>query len=76
LPAPINLNEMRTIKEPNYSALRELLSKNCGGQVLNYLREYQHQVGLEADIFDLAYECFWDVYTLKAQIPEVSAKKL
>lgn len=31
LPAPLAINEMRTIKEPNYSALREILTKNCGG---------------------------------------------
>ena len=31
LPAPLAINEMRTIKEPNFSALRELLTKNCGG---------------------------------------------
>ena len=40
------------------------------------MREYQVDLGFEADIFDLVYEGFWEVYTFKAQIPDVSAKKL
>lgn len=34
LPVPLQLNQMRTMKEPNYSILRQILSKHLGDPVL------------------------------------------
>lgn len=57
---------MRSIKEPNYSALREVLTQNCGGVILNWMRDHQQQIGLDVNIFELAYDSFWEIYTFKA----------
>lgn len=43
---------------------------------MNWLREYQFDLGIDSDIFKLAYDGFWDVYTFKTQINDVSAKKI
>lgn len=67
---------MRTMKEPNYSSLRQLLNDYCGSPVLDMFKNYQEQIGLEPNIFDLVYQGFWDIYTFKATLPEVSAKKM
>lgn len=75
LPVPLNLNEMRTLKEANYSKLRALLTKHVGNPCLELLRKHQETIGLDKDIFDLVYEGFWDLYTLKSQTAH-SAKKL
>jgi hypothetical protein len=75
LPAPLNLNEMRTLKEANYSKLRALLTKHIGNPCLELFRKHQETLGLDKDIFDLVYEGFWDLYTLKSQTSH-SAKKL
>jgi len=40
------------------------------------IRDNQEHLGLEPGVFDLAFEGFWDVYTLHSQVPEVSAKKM
>jgi len=34
MPAPLQINQMRTMKEPNYTGLRQLLSKHIGNPVL------------------------------------------
>jgi len=31
---------------------------------------------LDARVFDLVYESFWDLYTFKSTLPELNAKKL
>lgn len=31
---------------------------------------------LDAGIFDLAFEGFWDLYTFHPQVPDISGKKL
>ena len=40
LRVPLELNQMRTMKEPQYSQLRELLRQKAGGYVLNLMREH------------------------------------
>ena len=67
---------MRTMKEFNYTNLRQLLSKHLGNPVLRLIKENQEALGLDSDIFDLVYEGFWDLYTFKPKVPEISAKKL
>ena len=67
---------MRSMKEPNYSALRELLSKHMGNPILQIIKDNQEALELDPDIFSLVYEGFWDLYTFKHTVPEISAKKL
>ena len=76
MPNPLQLNQMRTMKEFNYTNLRQLLSKHLGNPVLRLIKENQEALGLDSDIFDLVYEGFWDLYTFKPKVPEISAKKL
>jgi hypothetical protein len=64
------------MKEPNYTNLRELLSNNSGGKVLNIIRDNQEHLEMEPRVFDLVFESFWDLYTLKSSIPELNVKKL
>lgn len=40
------------------------------------MRDNQELLGLEPGMFDLAFEGFWDVYTLHSTVTEVSAKKM
>lgn len=39
MPAPLQLNQMRSMKEPNYTGLRQLLSKHLGNPVLQLIRD-------------------------------------
>lgn len=73
---PLALNEMRTMKEPNYSNLRELVRQNSGGRVLNAIRDNQEYLELDPRVYDLVFESFWDLYTLKSSVPDLNAKKL
>ena len=45
--------------------MRELISSKRGGQVLSTIYDYATELGLEADIFDLVFEGFWDIYTFQ-----------
>ena len=76
LPVPLELNHMRTMKEPNNTNFRQLLREKCGGIVMNLIRENQALLGLDPYVFDLVYESFWDIYTLRGHLIEVSPKKL
>ena len=40
------------------------------------MKDNQEALGLDPDVFDLVYEGFWDLYTLKPKVKDVSAKKL
>ena len=76
MPNPLQLNQMRSMKEHNYNNLRQLLSKHLANPVLRLIKENQEALGLDPDIFDLVYEGFWDLYTFKPKVPDISAKKL
>jgi hypothetical protein len=76
LPVPLELNHMRTMKEPNNTNFRQLLREKAGGIVMNLIRENQALLGLDPYVFDLVYESFWDIYTLRGHLIEVSPKKL
>lgn len=67
---------MRTMKEPNYTTFRDLIRQKSGGAVMNIIRANQEALELEPGVFDLAFEGFWDLYTFKPQVPEITAKKL
>lgn len=75
LSVPLKLNQMRTMKEPNYSKFRQLISKHMGNPVLKLIQENQQSLGLDPEIFNLVFEGFWDLYTLKSANGH-SAKKL
>jgi hypothetical protein len=64
------------MKEPNYSNLRELVRQNSGGRVLNAIRDNQEYLELDPRVYDLVFESFWDLYTLKSSVPDLNAKKL
>ena len=76
LPVPLELNHMRTMKEPNNANFRQLLREKAGGIVMNLIRDNQALLGLDPYVFDLAFESFWDLYTLRGHLIEVSPKKL
>lgn len=56
------------MKEPNYSALRELTTKHTGNPILQLIKDHQDDLGLDPDIFGLVYEGFWDLYTFKPKV--------
>jgi hypothetical protein len=79
LEKPLQLNEMRVMKEANYQKFRSLLSDISvyGDEVLALLREYHELFGLNAHAYDMVYEGFWDLYCKKPdQSAEIPAKKL
>lgn len=47
-----------------------------GNPVLQLIKENQQALGLDPDVFDLVYEGFWDLYTFKPKVADISAKKL
>jgi hypothetical protein len=44
--------------------------------VLNTIRENQEYLELDPRVFDLVFENFWDLYTLKSSVPDINNKKL
>lgn len=76
LKVPLELNQTRTMKEPKYSEMRELIREQAGGYVMSMIRANQDKLGLEPGVFDLAFEGFWDMYTLHYAITEISPKKM
>lgn len=67
LEKPLQLNEMRVMKEANYQKFRSLLSDVSiyGDEVLALLREQHELFGLSAEVYDIVYEGFWDLYCKK-----------
>lgn len=67
LEKPLQLNEMRVMKEANYQKFRSLLSDVSiyGDEVLALLREQHELFGLPAEVYDVVYEGFWDLYCKK-----------
>ena len=76
LPQPLELNAIRTMKEDKYEQMRGILSRHTGSPVLKLIRDNQEELGLDPDVFDLVYEGFWDLYTLKPKCKDVSADRL
>lgn len=73
---PLQLNEMRTMKQDKYEQLRELLSNFLGSPVLRIIKDNMGALDLDPDVFNLVYEGFWDLYTFHPQFKDVSARKL
>lgn len=78
LEKPMQLNEMRVMKEPNYSRFREILrdSHNQGDPVLKIIMNNLDALGISKKAFDLVFEGFWDLYCKKPQAGDLNAKKL
>jgi len=78
LEKPLQLNEMRVMKESNYKIFRNILSdfENFGDPILGMMRVHHKQLGLSHKAFDAVYEGLWDLYCKKPQTPDLSAKKL
>ena len=77
LEKPLALNEMRVMREPNYSNFRQLLSdpSQWGDEVLREMRQNCQDLGLDPKVFDMVYECFWDLYCKKSKHPDIGVKK-
>lgn len=78
LEKPMKLNEMRNMKEPNYSKLREVLRdpRLYGDPVMRLFAEKSELVGVTQNTFHLVHEGFWDLYCKKPSTPDLTAKKL
>jgi lauroyl/myristoyl acyltransferase len=64
------------MKEPNYSQLRSLISATKQGKVLQIMHDYSGDLGLDPEVFDMVFEGFWDIYTFKPRVLDVSGKKM
>lgn len=77
LPNPLQLNDMRTMKNDKFDQMRDLLSAFVGSPILRIIKDNLEVLELDPDVFDLVYEGFWDLYTFKnAQLRDISARKL
>ena len=82
LDKPLQLNEMRVMKESNYQKFRSILSDPAlmGDEVLALLSETAGKgdiIGISKEVFDMVYEGFWDLYCKKPHASaELPAKKL
>ena len=72
------LNEMRNMKEPNYSKLRDIIRDTnlYGDGVLRLLAERSEEIGISKNTYNMVYEGFWDLYCKKPATPDLTAKKL
>ena len=67
---------MRTIKPEKYEIMREILGKFLGSPILRLIKDNQEKLDLDPEVFDLVYNGFWDLYTFKPKVQDVSARKL
>lgn len=72
------LNEMRNMKEPNYSKLRNVIrdTSQYGDRVLRLMAEHAEQIGVSANTYEMVFEGFWDLYCKKPATTDLTAKKL
>ena len=78
LEKPLQLNEMRVMKEANYQRFRQIISDTTlyGDPVLRLMRESGKEFGLSLKAFDKVYEGLWDLYCKKPQTPDLIPKRL
>jgi Radial spoke protein 3 len=79
LEKPLQLNEMRAMKESNYIKFRQLLSdpSKYGDEVLSLMAEHGDKLGLSKQAYDMVYEGFWDLYCKKPHATaDIPVKKL
>lgn len=72
------LNEMRNMKEPNYSKIREIIRdpRLFGDPLMRKLAEGSEKVGIPANSFHMVHEGFWDLYCKKPATPDLTSRKL
>ena len=77
-PKPMALNEMRNMKEPNYSKIREIIRdpRLFGDPLMRKLAENSEKVGIPANSFHMIHEGFWDLYCKKPATPDLTSRKL
>ena len=77
-PKPMALNEMRNMKEPNYSKIREIIRdpRLFGDPLMRKLAENSEKVGIPANSFHMIHEGFWDLYCKKPASPDLTSRKL
>lgn len=78
LAQPMKLNEMRSIKEPNYSKIREIVRdpKFYGDPIMKQLAINSEALGISFNTYHLIMESFWDLYFKKPASPDLNSKKL
>jgi hypothetical protein len=78
LEKPMKLNEMRVMKEPNYSRMRELLRdpKLYGDKILSKMAVGCEKIGMSANSYHMVHEGFWDLYCKKPATTDLTSKKL
>lgn len=78
LEKPMKLNEMRVMKEPNYSRIRETLRdpKLYGDRILSKMAENTEKVGMSFNSYHMIHEGFWDLYCKKPATTDLTSKKL
>jgi len=78
LEKPMKLNEMRNMKEPNYSKIREILRdpKKYGDITLAKMMEGCEKLGMSSNSYHMVHEGFWDLYCKKPATSDLTSKKL
>jgi hypothetical protein len=78
LERPLKLNDMRAMKEPNYSRLREIVRdpRLYGDPIMKIFAEKSELVGVPTNSYHMVFEGFWDLYCKKPATPDLSSKKL
>jgi hypothetical protein len=78
LERPLKMNEMRNMKEPNYSRLREILRdpKRYGDRLLARFAENGEKIGLSFNSYHMIHDGFWDLYCRKPATPDLTSKRL
>ena len=64
------------MKDDKYDFMRQLLSKYMGSPALRVIKENQKALDMDPDVFNLVYEGFWDLYTLRPQLRDIRSRKL
>ena len=64
------------MKEDKYEFMRKLLSNYIGSPILRLIKENQKELDLDPDVFNLVYEGFWDLYTLRPKASDIRSREL
>jgi len=78
LEKPMQVGEMRVMKEPRYTQFRELVRDPAryGDRVLAQIAEHCESLGIPRNSYQMIHEGFWDIYCKKPQSTDITAKKL
>lgn len=69
LEKPLQLNEMRVMKDTNYVRCRQILRDTSlyGDEVLAALKTRSKKLNLSSKAYDMVYEGLWDLYCKRPQ---------